>query len=381
MGERSFPTLERLLKEIRDENLRYWSLFTLSMMGAQGAVRLTSFFPELSKKERKTVIGFITEMSDSSLHDLLFIALEDSEWPVRSEAAKILSNNIEAIANRLPEKYVGGTDDMRYWLSTIANEKSDFLLPLFQERLLSLSTNTIDTLKLRTAIILLILAMNIPASQEILQAELKQDAEDIEYFLESLKEVPLTAPLFKGLLKFYCDGDEVVQSLFKELIVKHLFAHFAVVSEILQENFYAYSHLLDLAGEAKNKNSLQFLQSFLPLENKDIKSKIFKLISSFDSLETTYILLDHYKTCSDNDKLLLLSTPVGELNRKYLKAIIDRFRMATPEECHGYARLLVAWGETQVNYYEGLLASSNDPKIKQWITNVILHLKGEKYLE
>lgn len=379
MGHLVLEKMERFLMDSRDENARYWAIVTLSQMGADGAATIVRHFTVLEKKEKKVALSQLNELSSPDTMELLFTSLDDREWPVRSEAARILGNFIPETARFFPERWLKGSNDARHWLCQLAAEHGSVLAPVLQTLLAETTGEDPDSLHLRLSTRILLFGTGTPEAHVSMINLLVQE-DELEFFIDSLSSKPIHSGLFRILAECFTDPNYPQGINFEPLIRVHLQNHAPVIRELAGRDCSRYGLFIDMGAETSDDQSLKFLQQFFNSESLDVKNKVFQYIAQSSSLDALTLLLDHFRQCDDNERLLIISTRVKQIDRTGIKNIVDRFRILGDSDSRWLARLLVEWAAEQQNQFELLLATTSDPKVKHWLDRILKHLNGTEFL-
>lgn len=380
LGTRAVPRMEALLAESRDENLRHWALTTLAMSGPAGLDALLAAYDPLDKKEKKAVIATLRSVTDERAFDILFRALGDKEWPVRSEAATALEERIGEVRGRLVSAFLSDNADIRFWVTKIASAHPAEVLPALREKFVVPEIPSVEQLKQRTAALILILAAGGEEAGRLLAETLAGNEEDRDYALAALRQTPTVGGLFVTLAEAWCAGDERTRGTLEPFVRGEVVKNADLVRRRLAENPLAWLPLLDFLSGSGDSGALKFLQSLLELESRDVRFRVFRILVASGTIEAIFALMNYFRAAGEDEKIAMLATEVGELNRNQIKAMVDQFRTLAADESLWLAKLLAEWGGAQTTQFAALLSGTRDPKVREWLRKLMDHLEGKEYL-
>lgn len=380
MGVRSLPLLERFLAESKDENIRHFTLVALSLLGSAGVEILRRGFDALDKKEKKTVLSLLRDASDASSLDLLFQALGDREWPVRSEAAQALESRFSDCIPRLVPAFLSESRDVRFWVMKLVSSRPAEVEGALRAKLAVPEMPTIEQLKERAAATILLLSGGGEAAAELLRSTLAQGEDERDYVLDVLRESPMTPSLFETLAAGWCAGDPASRAALEPFLRSEILRQGDLLRRVLATDPLPWLAILDLVPAGSGVDAQRFLQSLLEIEHRDVRAAACRLLVSAGSIESIAAVMAHYRAADEDGKIGVLSVEVPPLSKAQLKAMIDSFRVLPPDEALWIAKLAAEWGAAQAAQFTTHLSATRDPKIKEWLKRILDHLEGKEYL-
>lgn len=380
MGSRALPLLQKFLAESRDENVRHWAITSLCALGQAGTPELLTAWDGFDKKEKKGVLASLREAADPASLELLFKALGDREWPVRSEAAAALEARVGECGPRLVPAFLSDNRDVRFWVMKLASSRPAEVAPALRAALAVPEIPSVEQLRSRAAATLLLLAGGGVSAHEALDDIFSGGEEERDYVVSVLRDCPVVPALFETLAEAWCEGDENRRALLAPFVRSEFLKHADAVRQRIAENPNLWLPILELAGAPGSADAQRFLQGLLSVNNRDVRAAAVTRLVSAGTIEGIAAVMAHYRAADEEGKIAVLSVEAPGLSKTQVKAMTDAFRTLSDTEALWIAKLLAEWCADLSTQLSALLAGSRDPKIKEWLRRVLDHLEGKVYL-
>lgn len=117
-GERAVPLLEEGVSG-GDQDVVYWCIATLGKIGTPGLPRLKTMLAHTDADVRGFVIDALSDNPSEGALDLLVTSLGDKTWPIRRQAATVLTRQGPRAGKFVLEKMYSKNGDERFWCRQI----------------------------------------------------------------------------------------------------------------------------------------------------------------------------------------------------------------------------------------------------------------------
>lgn len=117
-GERAVPLLEEGVGGA-DQDVVYWCIATLGKVGTAGLPKLKTMLAHQDADVRGFVIDALSDNPSEGSLDLLVTSLGDKTWPIRRQAATVLTRQGPRAGKFVLEKMYSKNTDERFWCRQI----------------------------------------------------------------------------------------------------------------------------------------------------------------------------------------------------------------------------------------------------------------------